>query len=86
MAGQPTFAPGVKLDRLVADLHAPRSRNLQKVDAAQKRRLAAARRSHKRRHAAFGEAHADVLQHDVVAEPLLDMLELDHARASMKPP
>ena len=63
-----------------------RVRHFQQVDAAQQRALAAAGGADQRGHAAFGDGKADALEHVIVAEALVDVVERDHDAASMKPP
>src|SRR5690606_22945114 len=57
-------------------------RVLQARDDAQQRRLAAAARSEEGRQSARGDRDADVLESDEVAEPLVDVVDLDAHDAS----
>ena len=53
---------------------------LERVDAAQQRRLAASRRADQAHDLMLVDVHGDAAQHFVVAEALVDVVQLDEAQ------
>ena len=73
-------------EHVVADADRTRGRDLEQVDAAQQRALAAAGRTDQRSDRSLGDDDADILQHRLSPNRFSMLLELDHDRASRKPP
>src|SRR5690606_8382190 len=73
-------------DRPVVDGDAARLRDFEQVDAAQQCALAAAGGADERGDATFADPEVHTLEDVERVKALVDLLERDHAAASMKPP